>query len=106
MRDLLVIVAVGLGTYTLRAVFMVRRDPTVPRAAERMLQQVAPAALAAIVVPALLLPAGAFDVAETGPAVLAAAAAAFVWVRRRAFAPALLAGLATWWVVLAVLARV
>ena len=48
MSDLLVITAVGLGTYAMRAVFLVRRGKSVRERSNPMLQLVAPAVLAAI----------------------------------------------------------
>jgi len=54
------IVLAGVGTYAMRASFLAfaHRLATVPPGVQRVLRQIPPAALAAIVVPALLRPEG------------------------------------------------
>jgi branched-subunit amino acid transport protein len=103
MSDLLVIVLVGLGTLALRAAFLVRARPTGPAAGAGYLHLVAPAVLAAITVPALLAPRGTTSLAETVPSLIAAAVALVVWRRTHSFPVPLLAGLMTWWGVLALI---
>ena len=57
------IVLSGMGTYAMRASFLAlaHRLATVPPWLARVLRQIPPAAMAAIVVPALLRPHGHFD---------------------------------------------
>lgn len=103
MSDLLIIAAVGLGTYAMRAVFLVRRGRSIRGRDNPMLQLIAPAVLAAITVPALLGPRGTVSIPETAAALAAAAACFVVWRRTRGFPHALLAGLVAWWLALALL---
>lgn len=79
MAELLILAAVGLGTYALRAVFLVTARPEPPAPLARLLPYVGPAVLAAITVPALLAPRGTISVTDTVPAVLAAGAAWLLW---------------------------
>jgi branched-subunit amino acid transport protein len=57
------IVLSGIGTYAMRASFLVfaHRLADVPPGVQRLLRQIPPAALASIVVPALLRPHGSID---------------------------------------------
>ena len=103
MSDLLVIAAVGLGTFAMRAVFLVRRGKSIHERSNPMLRLIAPAVLAAIMLPALLAPRGTTSLEETGASLAAAAACYAVWRRTRGFPHALLAGLVAWWLVLALL---
>ena len=97
MRDLLILVVIGLGTYAMRAAFLVtaRRQP--PALVARLLPHIGPAVLAAITLPALIAPRGSVSIAETVPALLGAATAAVAWRRRRNLPVALFGGLAVWW---------
>lgn len=77
------IVLSGAGTYAMRASFLAfaHRMATVPPALARILRQIPPAALAAIVVPALLRPEGRLDLLQ--PTLLAGLVAAGVaWKTR------------------------
>ena len=77
------IVLAGAGTYAMRASFLAfaHRMATVPPALTRILRQIPPAALAAIVVPALLRPDGHLDLLQ--PTLLAGLVAAGVaWKTR------------------------
>ena len=77
------IVLAGAGTYAMRASFLAfaHRMATVPPALARVLRQIPPAALAAIVAPALLRPEGRFDLLQ--PTLLAGlVAAAVAWKTR------------------------
>ena len=77
------IVLSGVGTYAMRASFLAfaHRMAAVPPGVARVLRQIPPAALAAIVLPALVRPEGAFDLLQ--PRVLAGAVAALVaWKTR------------------------
>lgn len=103
MSDLLVIAAVGLGTYAMRAVFLVRRGKPAVGRSSPMLEMVAPAVLAAIMLPALLAPRGTVSLPDTAAAMAAGAACFVVWYRTRGFPHALLAGLVAWWLLLALL---
>lgn len=60
------IVLAGAGTYAMRASFIVaaHRMATVPPWADRVLRQIPPAALAALVVPALVRPEGEVDLTQ------------------------------------------
>ncbi|HEX6336181.1 MAG TPA: AzlD domain-containing protein [Jiangellaceae bacterium] len=61
------------------------------------------AVLVAIIVPALLAPRGTTSPVETVPSLIAAAVALVVWRRTRSIPVPLLAGLLTWWGVLALI---
>ena len=77
------IVLSGAGTYAMRASFLAfaHRMATVPPALARILRQIPPAALAAIVAPALLRPEGHLDLLQ--PTLLAGLVAAGVaWKTR------------------------
>lgn len=99
MRELLILVAIGVGTYAMRAAFLVRAKAEPPAALARVLPHVGPAVLAAITVPALLAPHNTIALATTVPAVLAAAAAWLLWSRTRNLPIALFGGLALSWLV-------
>lgn len=79
----LTIVLAGLGTYLLRASFLAfaGRLVDVPPLAQRVLRQIPPAVLAALVVPALVRPGGDFDLWQ--PRLLAGVVAAFISWRTR-----------------------
>jgi branched-subunit amino acid transport protein len=97
MRELLILIAIGIGTYLMRAAFLVTARTEPPAAVGRLLPHVGPAVLAAITVPALLAPRGTLSFAETAPAVLAAAVAWLLWRRTARLPVALFGGLGTWW---------
>lgn len=77
------ILLAGAGTYAMRASFLAfaHRLATVPPAVARVLRQIPPAALAAIVAPALLRPDGHLDLLQ--PTLLAGLVAAGVAWRTR-----------------------
>ena len=106
MRDLLIIVVIGLGTYAMRAVFLVASRTEPPPRLARLLRHVGPAVVAAIMLPGLLAPRGERSVHETVPAVLAACAACLLWARLRSLPVALFGGLLLWWAALLGLAAV
>ena len=58
MGDLLALVAIGVGTYLMRAAFLVTARHRPPAPVARALPHVGPAVLAAITVPALVAPHG------------------------------------------------
>jgi branched-subunit amino acid transport protein len=99
--ELLVLVAVGIGTYAMRAVFLVTARSEPPAAVARLLPHVGPAVLAAIALPALLAPRGTMSIAESLPALVAAAVTWLLWRRTGRLPVALFGGLTTWWVALA-----
>jgi branched-subunit amino acid transport protein len=87
------IVLAGIGTYTMRASFLVfaHRLADVPPPIQRLLRQIPPAALASIVVPALLRPEGHLDLWQ--PRLLAGVVAAGVAWRTRNIALTLAVGI-------------
>jgi branched-subunit amino acid transport protein len=97
MRDVGVLVVVALGTYALRAAFLLRSGGRSPKAVERFLPCAGPAVLAALVAPGLLAPYGTVSVAETVPALAAAALSWLLWRRTERLPVALLGGLGAWW---------
>ena len=97
MRDLIVLAVIGLGTYLMRAAFLVRSRPEPPVRLARLLPHVGPAVLAAITAPALLAPRGTMVPVDTVTAVLAAAVAWVLWWRTRSLPVALFGGLALSW---------
>ncbi|MBK5223063.1 MAG: AzlD domain-containing protein [Acidimicrobiia bacterium] len=84
----------GAGTFAMRASFLIaaRRMTTVPPWADRVLRQIPPAALAALVVPALVRPEGSFDLYQ--PRLAAGVLAALVAWKTRNVAATLVIGLA------------
>lgn len=97
MRELLVLAAIGVGTYAMRAVFLVTARSEPPAAVARLLPYVGPAVLAAIVLPAVLAPRGTVSAAESLPALGAAAVSWLLWRRTASLPLALFGGLGTWW---------
>lgn len=97
MRELLTLVVIGVGTYAMRAAFLVtaRRQPS--PLVTRLLPHIGPAVLAAITLPALIAPTGSVSIADTVPALLAAATAAVAWRRIGSLPVALFGGMALWW---------
>jgi branched-subunit amino acid transport protein len=88
------IVLAGIGTYTMRASFLVfaHRLATLPPWVHRILRQIPPAALASLVVPALLRPEGTIDF--TQPRFAAGVVAAVVAWRTKNTALTLIVGMA------------
>ena len=89
----LAIAVSGIGTYAMRAVFLVAAGSfaSVPPWVHRLLRQIPPAALASIVAPALLRPEGHIDFAS--PELAAGLAAALVAWRTRSTALTLVVGM-------------
>jgi branched-subunit amino acid transport protein len=89
-----VIVVSGLGTYAMRASFLAfaHRMATVPPALSRVLRQIPPAALAALVLPALVRPEGRLDLLQ--PRLLAGVIAALIAWRTRNVGVTLVVGMA------------
>ena len=90
----LVIVITGAGTYAMRASFLAfaQRLAHVPPGMARLLRQIPPAALAALVLPALVRPEGELDLLQ--PRMLAGTLASLVAWRTRNVALTLVAGMA------------
>lgn len=93
-RTWIAILASGAGTFAMRASFLAfaHRLVAVPPAAARVLRQIPPAALAAIVAPGLLRPEGRLDLAQ--PRLVAGVVAALVAWRTRNVGLTLLVGMA------------
>lgn len=94
MRSVWLVIALsGAGTYVMRASFLAlaHRMATVPPGVARMLRQIPPAALAAIILPALVRPRGHLDLLQ--PELLAGVAAALVAWRTRNVGVTLLVGI-------------
>jgi branched-subunit amino acid transport protein len=89
----LAIALAGIGTYAMRASFLVfaHRLADVPPLVQRLLRQIPPAALAAIVIPALVRPHGHLDVWQ--PRLYAGILAAAVAWRTRNIAITLVVGI-------------
>ncbi len=87
------ILLAGAGTYLLRASFLAVADRLVdlPPLVERVLRQIPPAVLAALVVPQLLRPAGSLDLWQ--PELLAGVVAALVSWKTRNIAATLVVGM-------------
>jgi branched-subunit amino acid transport protein len=92
-RVWIAVIGSGIGTYAMRASFLAfaRRMVDVPPGVQRLLRQIPPAALAAIVVPAFLRPNGATDL--WSPELAAGIAASVVAWRTRNVALTLAVGL-------------
>ncbi len=90
----LTIVLAGVGTYLYRASFLAFADRLVdlPPLVERVLRQIPPAVLAALVLPQLVRPQGTLDLWQ--PELLAGAIAAVVSWRTRNIAATLVTGMA------------
>jgi branched-subunit amino acid transport protein len=97
MHDLLILVAIGLGTYALRAAFLVTANHHTPARLAQLLPHIGPAVLAAITLPTLFAPRGHLSFDETVPALLAAAVAWALWRHTTSLPVALFGGLALWW---------
>ncbi|MDE0803792.1 MAG: AzlD domain-containing protein [Acidimicrobiales bacterium] len=95
MSDLwITILVAGVGTYLLRASFLAFADRLVdlPPLVERVLRQIPPAVLAALVVPQLVRPEGSLDLWQ--PELLAGMLAAIVSWKTRNIAATLVTGMA------------
>lgn len=90
---LTIAIVAGLGTYLLRASFLVLRDPEGKnsRAVDELLSLVPPAVLAALALPHVVRPDG--GLAESGARVLAALLAVFIVWRLRSTLGAVIVGL-------------
>ena len=105
MTDLAVILMVGAGTYLLRLSFIgILGDRTMPDWAMVPLRFVAPAVLAALVAPAVLLRNGSVDLSPaTNPRALAALVALLIAWKTKNVAAVIVAGMAVVWLLQALL---
>jgi branched-subunit amino acid transport protein len=98
MSDWLVVAVVGAGTYLSRLSFVaVFGRIGVPPWLGRALKHVAPAVLAALVAPAVLLRDGAVDAGSGNPRLYAALVAAVVAWRLRSVAATIVVGMGLLW---------
>ena len=98
MNTWIVIAAVALATFLLRASFIVFADPRrFPHAFRQALTFVPPAVLAAIVAPGLLMPLGVFDATLANPRWIAGLVALAVAARVRNPLAPVVAGLPALW---------
>jgi branched-subunit amino acid transport protein len=104
MSDWLVVVVIGVGTYALRLSFIgILGTRPLPIWAQRPLRFVAPAVLAALVLPAVALAEGSVDVTPVGnPRFLAALTAALVAWRLKNMAGVITVGMGLLWILQAV----
>lgn len=99
MRALVLFTIAGIGTYMMRASLVVLLGRiTVPAQLERSFRYIAPAVLAAIVVPALLLDAEGAPAPFDVPVLAGIAAVLAAW-RWRTIPATLVAGLGVYWAV-------
>jgi branched-subunit amino acid transport protein len=104
VSETLVVVVIGVGTYAIRVSFIAALGtrPISPTLA-RPLKYVAPAVLAALVIPAVVLSEGAPDLApSSNPKFLAAVAAGLVAWRTRNVAATILVGMGLLWLLQAI----
>jgi len=99
MSEFAIIVAIGVGTYLLRLSFIgILGDRTMPDWAMVPLRFVAPAVLAALVAPAVLLRDGSVDVSPaTNPRALAALIALLIAWKTKNVTAVIVAGMAVIW---------
>ena len=98
MAELLTLAVIGVGTYAMRAAFLVTARHQPPAPVRRLLPYIGPALLAAIALPAFVAPHGSVSFAGTVPALLAAVVAWIAWRCAKHNLPiALFGGLAVWW---------
>jgi len=104
MSDLLIIVIIGIGSYLTRVSFIAAlgtrpMSPTL----ERPLTYVAPAVLAALVLPAVVVKDGSPDLSPlSNPEFLAAVVATLVAWRTRSVAATILIGMGALWLLQAI----
>ncbi len=101
MSAFLIILAVGIGTYVTRSIFIVAlANRRIPPLVMKALEFVAPAVLAALVVSLVLRPDGSFDVGAPELAGFVAGGAA-IYVKRNFLLAAIL-GMSAFWIVRAI----
>ena len=99
MSDWVVVAVIGVGTYLLRLSFIgVLGTQAMPVWAQRPLKYVAPAVLAALVLPAVTLVDGSVDLTPLGnPRFLAATVAGLIAWRLRNVAAVIVVGMSLLW---------
>ena len=104
MNDWVTVALIGVGTYALRLSFIgVLGTRPMPAWAQRPLRFVAPAVLAALVVPAVALTDGALEVTPlANPRFAAAAVAALVAWRLKNVAGVIMVGMGVLWLLQAI----
>jgi branched-subunit amino acid transport protein len=105
MTAVAIVFIIGIGTYLLRLSFIgAVGSRTMPDWAMIPLRYVAPAVLAALVAPAVLLRDGVLDVAPaTNPRAIAALVAILIAVKTKNVAAVIIAGMAVVWLLQALL---
>ena len=100
MSDWLIVVIIGAGTYLLRLSFIgVLGTRPMPAWAEQPLRYVAPAVLAALVVPAVVLAEGGADITPLGnPRFLAAVVAGLIAWRLKSVSGVIVGGMGVLWI--------
>lgn len=94
MSPWITVILAGLGTYAIRASFVVAlKDAQVPGVVQKALRYVPPAVLAALSIPPVLAPGGQLGVVPPQPEFLAALAAAFVAWRTKNLAATIVVGI-------------
>jgi len=95
-----IVVVIGVGTYLLRLSFIgVLGTRPMPVWAEQPLRYVAPAVLAALVVPAVVLSDGSADITPLGnPRFVAAIVAALIAWRLKSVAGVIVGGMGVLWI--------
>jgi len=100
MRPWAIVMGMGLLTYSLRVVpIALLERVAIPRIIERALRFVAPAVLSAIIVPALLRPAGPIELSLGNVRILAGVLAALVAWRTKNMLLTIAVGMAALWIV-------
>lgn len=96
----MIVVVIGVGTYLLRLSFIgVLGTRPMPVWAEQPLRYVAPAVLAALVVPAVVLSDGSADITPLGnPRFVAAIVAALIAWRLKSVAGVIVGGMGVLWI--------
>lgn len=104
MSNLAIVLVIGVGSYLLRLSFIgVLGTRPMPMWAQRPLKFVAPAVLAALVLPAVLLVDGQADISPAGnPRFLAALVAGLVAWRLKNVAGVIIVGMGLLWILQAV----
>ncbi len=100
MRPWAIVMGMGLLTYGLRVVpIAMLEHVTIPRLIERALRFVAPAVLSAIILPALVRPAGPMELSLGNVRIVAGALAALVVWRTKNMLFTIAVGMAALWIV-------
>ena len=104
MIDFAIVLAIGVGTYLIRLSFIgIVGNRTMPEWAMTPIRFVAPAVLAALAAPAVLLHDGVLDISPaTNPRAIAAAVALLLAWKTRNVAAVIATGLVTVWALQAI----